>query len=119
MKKMGWIGVLAALALVLMMPSFGEANGARVTVGIGVGVPGYWGPWWGPRYWGPYPYAYPYYYPPAPVVVQQAPPAAVVLPPAEPAYWYYCQNPQGYYPYIQSCPHGWMKVLPQSPPPGP
>ena len=31
-------------------------------------------------------------------------------------YWYYCQNPQGYYPYVNSCPGGWMKVVPQPPP---
>ncbi|HTX54221.1 MAG TPA: hypothetical protein VMD08_12465 [Candidatus Baltobacteraceae bacterium] len=109
MKKMTLIWVLAALALVLAAPGFSAANG-HVSVGIGIGVPGYW---------GPYPYAYPYYYPPAPVVVQQAPPPVVVQPPAEPAYWYYCQNPQGYYPYVQSCPHGWMKVVPQGAPPRP
>jgi hypothetical protein len=32
-------------------------------------------------------------------------------------YWYYCQEPQGYYPYVKQCPGGWMKVLPQPAPP--
>jgi hypothetical protein len=63
------------------------------------GGPGYWGPgWWGPSYY--YPYSAP------PVIVQRAP-----------AYWYYCQNPQGYYPYIQQCPNGWMQVVPPASPP--
>ena len=78
--------------------------------GVGVFVgPGFW--WGGPGWWGPgYPYydypgySYPYYAPP--VYVQPEPPA----PP--PAYWYYCQNPPGYYPYIQVCPPGWMTVVP-------
>jgi hypothetical protein len=32
--------------------------------------------------------------------------------------WYYCQNPPGYYPYVQQCPSGWQRVSPQAPPPG-
>jgi len=27
-------------------------------------------------------------------------------------YWYYCRNPQGYYPYVTSCPGGWVQVIP-------
>ncbi len=76
---------------------------------------------WGPGiYWrvpivvGPplYPYGY---YPAPPVVVQQAP---VYVQPQqeEPYYWYYCENPKGYYPYIQNCPGGWMKVVPDTNP---
>lgn len=68
-------------------------------------------------------YAYPYYpsaYP-APVVVQQPATEVYVQPapqqPAETSYWYYCQNPQGYYPYVKRCPGGWMKVVPAPPPP--
>ncbi len=34
-------------------------------------------------------------------------------PPAQqPAYWYYCPNPPGYYPYVKECPPGWMTVAP-------
>ena len=62
----------------------------------------------------------PSYYPP-PVVVQQAPVVYMQLAPqavpAQPAYWYYCQDPPGYYPYVNQCPRGWMKVVPA--PPGP
>ena len=32
--------------------------------------------------------------------------------------WYYCQKPEGYYPYIQRCPDGWIKVVPPASPPG-
>jgi len=30
-------------------------------------------------------------------------------------YWYYCRNPDGYYPYIRECPGGWHQVAPQPP----
>jgi hypothetical protein len=35
--------------------------------------------------------------------------------PEEPNYWYYCHNPEGYYPYVKKCPSGWMKVVPSPP----
>jgi hypothetical protein len=54
---------------------------------------------WFPGWWGP---DYPPYAPPA-----------YVPPQTEPQYfWYYCQNPPGYYPYIQQCPGGWQTVVP-------
>jgi len=64
---------------------------------IVIGVPFVGGdPFW----WGPGPYdAMP------PVVVQSAPST----------YWYYCQNPAGYYPAVPACPGGWMTVVPQAP----
>jgi hypothetical protein len=34
------------------------------------------------------------------------------------AIWYYCENPPGYYPYVQSCAAGWQRVQPQLPPGG-
>jgi len=78
-------------------------------VGVYVG-PGVW--WGGPGWWGaPYPYyAAPYYYAAPPEVVAEALPMYVQA--APPAYWYYCQNPPGYYPYIRECPAGWMTVVP-------
>jgi len=63
--------------------------------------------------YAPYPaaygYPYPYWYPPA-----YAPPAAVYALAPEPArsYWYYCASAQRYYPYISTCPEGWMQVVP-------
>ena len=82
------------------------------------------GPWWG------YPYGYPYYYPyygypysyPSYVYPYSAyPPLDNQLPvPSEPqqSYWYYCQDPQGYYPYVGNCPGGWQQVVPTPPPSG-
>jgi hypothetical protein len=77
----------------------------------------------------PYYYGYPrYYYPPAyyypapvvtmtppapPVYVEQQPLLAAA--PQASGYWYYCSNPQGYYPSVQTCPQGWQKILPQPP----
>jgi len=96
--------------------------------GWGLGF-GYYprGYWWGPRtyaypgWWWPYSYSYSYPYP-----SYQAPPQVMEQPPAysepeqqQPDYWYYCQNPQGYYPYIKSCPGGWMQVKPNLTPPNP
>ncbi len=112
-----WLGVAIVVALLLASPVPSEARGHvffNFTVPLGVG------PWW----WGPYPYyGYPYYYPAPPVVVQQAPPVYVQQQPApqQPSYWYYCPNPQGYYPYVKDCSAGWMTVVPPSaaPPGGP
>lgn len=80
-------------------------------------------PWIGPEWYGhTYVYPYPYYVDP-PIIVQQPDvyvvPAPQQAPPrTEPAfYWYYCQNPPGYYPYVKTCPEGWMKVVPSLPQP--
>ena len=32
-------------------------------------------------------------------------------------YWAYCQSPEGYYPYVQDCPGGWVPVVPAPPAP--
>jgi hypothetical protein len=75
------------------------------------------GPGWVPGWWGSaYSYGRYYSYYPAPVVI----PEQVQAP--EPSqehesYWYYCQDPQGFYPYVKSCPGGWMKVVPEVVPP--
>ncbi|MDR3430810.1 MAG: hypothetical protein P4L95_02700 [Rouxiella aceris] len=87
--------------------------------------------WWRGGVWiapFPYPYyPYPYYAPPVveePVIIQQQTSDVYVQPtppqqPAEPVYWYYCQEAQGYYPYVKQCPKGWMKVVPTPPAPQP
>lgn len=101
-----------------------------------LGIGGYYNPWfWGsyyePGFWGPYPYGYrsygygyadpfyrPYYtYPPA---VAAPPQPSVYIQqqeskPAQPrtSYWYYCQEPEGYYPYVKECPRDWLQVAPQ------
>jgi hypothetical protein len=80
----------------------------------------YGGLWVGPGWIEPYPYySYPYYpyYREPPIIVQQ--PDVYVQPaPAptqQPTYWYYCKDPQGYYPYVKQCPTGWLKVVPAPP----
>jgi hypothetical protein len=94
----------------------GHGNSYNFGIAIGPGWGG-WGPgWWGPPAYPYYPY-YPYYQAP-PVVIGQQPQAYVQQNQQESDYWYYCQNPQGYYPYIKSCPGGWMKVVPDTVPPG-
>jgi len=127
MKKI--LGLLLAAGVLLLGSAFPShawgwgwhgGGGWHGNVVIGVG-PGYWGPWWyGPGY-PYYPYAYPYpnypypYYGGPPAAVPQEPQVYIQQPvpqAQQPTYWYYCQNPQGYYPQVQQCPGGWMTVVP-------
>ncbi len=62
------------------------------------------------------PFGVPYVYPPvvvAPPRVYVEPPPSVYIPspPPQPV-WYYCDNPPGYFPYVQQCPGGWTQVIP-------
>jgi hypothetical protein len=113
--------IIAALVVLLMGFLPGNSadarggHGGRVGVGIWLG-PGWWGPYYYPYY---YPQYYPYYQEP-PVVIEQEPEVyAQPAPKAEqqPFYWYYCKEPQGYYPYVKQCPSGWTKVIPTPPAP--
>jgi hypothetical protein len=95
----------------------GHFRHGHARVGIYLGIP-----LTGPYYYPPhYYYPSPYYsYAPSPVIVtpaappvyieQTAPQASTQLPSN---YWYYCNDPQGYYPYVKDCPAGWQKVAPQ------
>jgi hypothetical protein len=89
----------------------------------------YWAwPWiaaWPLYHWG---FGYPYYghygyygpyaayppYEPAPSVYVELDPAggAPSAAPAPKVLWYYCNEPAGYYPYVQECNSPWVKVLP-------
>jgi hypothetical protein len=94
---------LAGAALALGLSTAPAA--ARVFVGIGIGVPVYAPP---PVVVAPPPV----YYAPPPVVVAPAPtyvPTYVQQPSASNT-WYYCDNPQGYYPTVQTCSSGWRPV---------
>lgn len=113
--------ILRILALVLLSLSLngiawadrGHSHGhghGHGHVRFGVTVDPFWGwPWYYP----------PYYYPPAypPLVAVPASPPVYVeqgdTPAAPGAYWYYCSEAQGYYPYVKACPGGWQKVAPQ------
>jgi hypothetical protein len=52
-------------------------------------------------------YPYPVYVPPT-VVDEIVPPVPTGAPPV--STWYYCDDPQGYYPYVASCKGPWHAV---------
>ncbi len=107
----------------------GPRYSGHANVGVGVVInplwyaPGYYTPYYYPRAYSP-PYYYPpyyyspYYYPPSVVAVPTEPPVyiereAVDEPmPQTSAAWYYCADPQGYYPDVKACPGGWQAVAP-------
>ena len=101
----------------------GYRGGYRGGGGSVIIAPGYYDPFW-PYPYGYYPYGYGYGYPygyiPPPVVRERvtAPPDYIppddLGPPPE-QYWYYCDAPQGYYPYVRDCTHEWQPV-PATPP---
>ncbi len=114
-------------------PGYGFGWGVGLGYGAGwalsAGWPWYWG---GPGLytvpaWGAF--GYPTQVFPGFVVqedltfVQQAPTQSVEPAPAAPSarapvsYWYYCTEPQGYYPYVQQCSRPWIAVNPASLPP--
>ena len=80
-------------------------------VGFWVGAPlwyGYGPGWYGDPWYGyPYPYGRTLIVQPPPVYVEQG-----GVPTAQ--MWYYCRNPQGYYPYVKNCSTAWRAVLPTS-----
>ena len=141
------LGLVAAMAIVLGAPQASQAGGwhggwgwhgggwhgggwhGGTSVVIGFGAPVGFG--WGAPFWGwPAPVAVgvPVGVPvavPVPVAVQsqpqvfvqQAPPPQQQQQSDASGYWYYCQDPQGYFPYVRQCPGGWMQVVPQTTPP--
>ena len=102
----------------------------HLNYGINVGgyYPGLYGSgFYGPGFYGYRSYGYPdpffnrpfYNYPPT-VVVPVTPPVYIQQEQPRPVqqqtnYWHYCRNPEGYYPYVKSCPDGWLQVAPQPP----
>ena len=87
---------LSGLATVLMLAG-GSAAQAQVFVPVAPA----------PYYVVPVPP--PVYYPPVyyPAYIPPAPPTIVA---PRPQTWYYCDNPKGYYPNVQSCGSGWREV---------
>lgn len=88
----------------------------HVGIGLFLGSPLFYPPYY------PSPFYYPYYpYAPPPVVVTPAEPPVYIeqSPGASTAqqddYWYYCDKPEGYYPYVPECAGGWRRVEPQPP----
>ena len=114
------ITVIIVLLVGLMAGSNAEARGGghggghgpRIGVGLWLG-PGWWPGWGWPNY---YPSYYPYYPAEQTIVIQQPEVYEQPAPRIEqPIYWYFCKEPQGYYPYVKQCPSGWMKVVPTPP----
>ena len=129
-----WMGMIVILATLLLgsagpgyawrggwqwrprvgRPSGGDRHRHRAILGavLGAILGGYWRPY---AYGYPYGYAYPpvVAVPSTQVYVQPSAPAAAQPPPS--ASWYYCDNPRGYYPYVQQCPGGWRAVAPTPP----
>ncbi len=105
---------------------YGSGYGGRYGGGYGYGYDNHYGHsnygfYFSAPLYPYYPYRYPYYPPTVitvpvtpPVYIQQSPPAAQQYPAG---YWYYCNNPEGYYPYIKECPVGWQQVNPIPPAP--
>lgn len=109
-----WL-VLAAVTLSVDVDArpWGGHFGYYPNFGFSFGYPWYPSPWYS---YGPYPY-----YPPQIITVPVNPPVYIErsVPPAQQrpsGYWYYCNDPKGYYPYVKQCPSGWRAVEPAPPP---
>lgn len=131
--------MLTMTAFLLAASLSAEARGGHrhthARVGVFIGAPLLFAPWWV--------MSRPYYYEPVPVVgrervivreplvyydergnpVPAAPqPQAQAQAPAQPQAgapaptWFFCQDTQTYYPYVQSCASPWQRVVPQPPP---
>lgn len=112
----------------------GWHGGGRV--GIYLGAPigfnfGYYPyPYYGAQYYGS-----PYYYSPVPVYYPPVQPAPVIYTERrddpqirtqeaprnssqniQASWWYYCVDSKAYYPYVNKCPGGWLRVAPQPAP---
>lgn len=104
------VAVTLCLVFGIAAPAMADHGHWRTHVGVYFGGP-FWPGWY-----------YPPYYPPVvavpvptspPVYIEREPASAT---PPQTSYWYWCDNPQGYYPYIKNCPGGWKKVEPGPPP---
>jgi hypothetical protein len=109
-------------------------GGPRVSLSFDVWRGGYWHRgWYGPRYgwWWVVPsagyyyynapiYPYPDYYRPSTAIIEHDSDAMYAPPQGVPQqqYWYYCRDPDGYYPYVAECRGEWRQV-PVTPPTAP
>ena len=122
MKSKTWVvGIALALGVLGSHAALADRDDwrghGRVGIGLSFGAPFYADPW----FYGPYyPHYYsPYYYPP--VVITPAPPityieqgsSAATTSTPQSGYWYYCEASRGYYPYVKTCPAGWLAVAPE------
>jgi hypothetical protein len=99
----------------------GHHGNSHLSIGLGYFGSGFYGGYG----YGGYGLGSPYYYPPPyvypqTVIVPATPPVynqQLQIQPAQAqtSYWYYCEDPEGYYPYVKDCPAGWLQVVPQPP----
>jgi hypothetical protein len=113
-------GVLLACASGLAVADRGhDRSGSHTDSHTDIGVGFVFSPYWYDPWYYPAPYYPPYYYPPAVVPVPATPPVYIErgddadAAPGASSYWYYCADPQGYYPDVRECPGGWRAVSPQ------
>lgn len=124
-KIKSYLGVMLLAGLMLSSPAV--ADRVRGHVGVGVYLGGPTLRWVYPYPYYPYPYdPYPYdpYYPPLmtapaspPVYIERGAPDQAEQPEdaGPPFYWYHCDKPEGFYPYVRECPGGWQPVEPTPP----
>lgn len=121
--------LLCAMAMVLSMGWVGpsEAGGRGKGRGHGNAHHGsYYGGHYGSHHYDDHYYGHLLLYGVPPLLsvltAWNYPARAVTAPPQairyeeQTGYWYYCTDPEGYYPYVRDCPRGWMQVVPSSPP---
>jgi hypothetical protein len=122
MRLLNGLILLAGLAVSSLALADHRHGGSHWGVGLYFGPPVMY-----PYYPHPY-YYYPYaYYPPT--VVVPAPQEQIYIEKGDDSqpttgntsqagyYWYHCDKPEGYYPYIKECPAGWQQVTPTPPHP--
>jgi hypothetical protein len=109
-------GALAAAFAATAMPASAHGyRGGHARLGVYFGVPlalpySYYYPpayYYGPRVYYPEPLAVA---PAAPAYYIQQDNAAANTSSPPGGYWYYCRDPQGYYPQVQQCPTPWQQV---------
>jgi len=112
-----WLSA-AVLALGLAASTAALAHGGsypRARVGVYIGAPFVFSPWYyayPPAYsYYPYPYSVASPSAPAEYIEQGRAPSAQGSDP----YWYYCPEAKAYYPYVDKCAAGWQRVKPQPP----
>jgi hypothetical protein len=103
------VGLFAGAALAAYPYAYGYTDPYAYG---GYGYPYAYGNAYPYAYGSAYPYAYPYQAPAyAPAATGGAPAAmSYGLAATGASLWYYCQNPAGYYPYVQQCPTQWQPV---------
>jgi hypothetical protein len=86
----------------------GRGGGGAIVIGGPLFWPGYGSGWYDEPYYG--------YRSGRPIVVQPAPAVVYIertVPSSQPL-WYFCNHPQGYYPYVKQCTSPWRAVAPGS-----